>query len=76
MSIEQLANAVEIAVNRLPHMESLYIQAKDQAEKMQRTRQRLANDISTSEHKISILDMTAFSSEQDCKRTEQRVQEL
>jgi hypothetical protein len=57
-------------------MENLYQQAKDQAEKMQRTIQRLANDISMSEHKISILDKTVFSCEQERKRTEQRVQEL
>ena len=31
MSIEQVVNAVEIAVDRLPHMESLYGQAKDES---------------------------------------------
>ncbi len=43
---------------------------------MQHTIQRLANDISALEHKISILDRIAFASEQECKRTEQRVQDL
>jgi hypothetical protein len=43
---------------------------------MQRMIQRLANDISTSEYKISILDKTVFSCQQERKRTEQRVQEL
>jgi septal ring factor EnvC (AmiA/AmiB activator) len=76
MSIEQVANIVDTAIHKLPHMENLYRQAKDQAEKMQHTIQRLANDIRALEHKISILDKIAFSSEQDCKRTEQRVQEL
>src|SRR5215212_2665940 len=76
MSIEQVVNVVEIAIHKLPYMETLYRQAKDQAEKMQRTRQRLANDISTSEHKISILDKTVFFCEQECKRKEQQVQEL
>jgi septal ring factor EnvC (AmiA/AmiB activator) len=76
MSIEQVVNVVGIAIHKLPYMESLYGQAKDQAEKMQRTVQQLSNDITALELKISILDMTAFSSEQDCKRTEQRVQEL
>jgi hypothetical protein len=76
MSIEKVANVVEIAIHNLPHMETLYIQAKDQAEKMQRTIQRLANDIAGLEYKISILDKIAFSSEQDCKRKEQQVQEL
>jgi chromosome segregation ATPase len=76
MTIEQVVNAVEIAIHKLPHMETLYIQAKDQAEKMQRTIERLANDIKALEHKISILDKIALSSEQECKRTEQQLQEL
>jgi septal ring factor EnvC (AmiA/AmiB activator) len=76
MSIEQVVNVVEIAANKLPHMENLYHQAKDQAEKIQHTIQRLANDIRALEHKISILDATAFSSEQECRRKEQQIQEL
>ena len=76
MTIDQIVNVVEIAIHKLPYMESLYGQAKDQAEKMQHTVQRLVNDIRTLERKISLLDKIALSSEQECKRTEQRVQEL
>jgi predicted ribosome quality control (RQC) complex YloA/Tae2 family protein len=76
MTIEQVVNAVEIAIHKLPHMETLYRQIKDKAEKMQRTIPRLENDIENRKNKISILDKTAFSCEQDCKRTEQKVQEL
>jgi cell division septum initiation protein DivIVA len=76
MSIEQVVNAVEIAIHKLPHMESLYEQVKDQVDKMQHTRQMLANEIAGLERKISVLDKTAFSSEQECKRTEQRVLDL
>jgi septal ring factor EnvC (AmiA/AmiB activator) len=76
MSIEQVVNAVDTAIHKLPHIENLYHQAKDQTEKMQRTIQRLVNDMRSLEHKISILDKTVFSCEQDCKRTEQRVQEF
>ena len=76
MSIEQVANIVEIAIHKLPYMENLYVQAKDQAEKIQCTIQRLANDIRALEHKISILDATAFSSEQECRRKYQEIQEL
>jgi ethanolamine utilization protein EutP (predicted NTPase) len=76
MSIEQVVNAVEIAIHKLPHMENLYRQAKDQAEKMQRTLQRLENDIEDRKNKISILDKIAFASEQECKRTEQQIQEF
>jgi hypothetical protein len=36
----------------------------------------LANDIEARKHRISILDKIALSSEQECKRTEQRVQGL
>jgi hypothetical protein len=72
----KVVNAVDIAVNRLPHMGSLYKQAKDQAEKMQCTIQRLANDIEERKTKISILDKIAFSSEQECRRTEQQLQGL
>ena len=41
MSTEQVVNLVDIAVHKLPHMESLYRQAKDQVNKMQLTRQHL-----------------------------------
>ena len=71
MSIEQVANAVEIAIHKLPYMESFYEQVKDQAEKMQHIRQGLLNDIAALRYKISILDKTAFSIEQDYKRKEQ-----
>jgi hypothetical protein len=76
MSVEQVVNIVEIAIHKLPHMESLYRQIKDQVDKMQHTRQGLVNDLEARENKISILDKIAFSIEQDSKRTEQRVQEL
>jgi len=76
MSIEQVANAVDIAIHKLPYMESLYRQAKDQAENMQRTIQRLASDIAALQCKISLLDKTAFSIEQDCRRKHQEIQEL
>jgi hypothetical protein len=76
MNIEKVVNAVEIAIHKLPYMETLYKQAKDQAENMQRTVQRLANDIAGLERKLSVLDKTAFSCEQERMRTEQRVQEL
>jgi transposase/DNA-binding protein YbaB len=76
VSIEQVVNVVEIAIHRLPYMENLYQQSKDQAEKMQRTIQRLANDIAAKEYKISILDKIAISSEQECRRKHQEIQDL
>jgi hypothetical protein len=76
MSIEQVVNVVGIAIHKLPYMESLYEQVKEQVDKMQHTRQRLVNDSRALERKTSILDKIALSSEQECKGTEQRVQEL
>ncbi|MDQ3868568.1 MAG: hypothetical protein M3250_03310 [Thermoproteota archaeon] len=76
MTIDQVANVVEIAIHKLPYMEGLYEQVKEQVERMQRTVQRLANDIEALKYKISILDKTAFTCEQDCMRTEQQLQEL
>ncbi len=76
MSIEQVVNAVDTAIHKLPYMENLYKQAKDEAENMQRTIQGLANEIEERKNKISFLDRIAFSCEQDCKRKEQEIQEL
>ena len=48
MSIAQVVNVVEIAIHKLPHMETLYRQIKDKVDKLQYTRQSLANDIEDS----------------------------
>jgi hypothetical protein len=76
MSIEQVANALDIAIHKLPYMESLYKQLKDEVDKLQYTIQVLLKDIDALKYKLSILDRTAFACEQNCKRTEQRVQDL
>ena len=71
MNIAQVVNAVEIAIYKLPHIETLYRQIKDEVEKLQYIRQDLLNDIAALRYKISILDKIALSAEQDCKRKEQ-----
>jgi DNA-binding CsgD family transcriptional regulator len=71
MSIAQVVNVVEIAIHKLPHMETLYKQLKDEVDKLQYIRQGLLNDIAALKYKILILDKTAFSIEQDFKRKEQ-----
>ena len=76
MSIEQVVNAVYAAIHKRPYIENLYEQVKEQVEKMQHTRQGLANDIEALKYKISVLDKTAFASEQYGKRIQQQVQEL
>src|SRR5918994_1306813 len=68
MSIAQVVNAVETDINKLPYMESLYKQLKDEVDRLQYIRQGLLNDIAALKYKISILDKTAFSIEQDFKR--------
>jgi transposase-like protein len=45
MSIEQVANSVDIALNRLPYMECLYEIAKREADRMQEKRDYLSKDI-------------------------------
>ena len=76
MSVDQVVNAVDTSIHKLPYIENLYEQVKDQAEKMQHIRQRLENDMEVRKNKISILDKIAFSSEQECKRIQHQVQEL
>ena len=68
MNIAQVVNVVEIAIHRLPFMESLYKQLRDEVDKLQHTRQHLSNDIEARKYKISILDKIAFSCEQECSR--------
>jgi hypothetical protein len=43
MSIENGVNTIDIDIHKLPYMESLYKQAKDEVDKMQRTRQETEN---------------------------------
>jgi hypothetical protein len=76
MSIEQVVIGVDTSIHKLPYMENLYRQAKDQAEKMQRTIQRLENEIEVRKNKISILDKITLSIELEHGRKEQQVQEL
>jgi hypothetical protein len=57
-------------------MESLYKKARDETQKMQYTMQHLSNQIVGSRYKISLLDKTAFSCEQECWRKEQEIREL
>jgi hypothetical protein len=57
MSIDQFIDVVvDIAIHKLPYMESLYEQIKDEVNNMQRTRQGLVNHIEARKSRISILD--------------------
>jgi transposase len=76
MITAQVIYAVDIAANRLPYMESLYNQLKDEVDKLQYTIQGLLKNRDDLKYKISILDKTAFSIEQDRKTKQQQVQAL
>ena len=75
MSIEQVVNAVSIAIHNLLIWKVSINNSKNR-QKMQHTMQRLENDVAAKEYKISRLDKIAFSSEQECRRTELQLQEL
>jgi hypothetical protein len=63
MSVKKVVKTVDIAGDKLPYLENLYGQAKEQVDNMQRTIQHLSNDIHALEYKISLLNKTSFSSE-------------
>jgi exonuclease I len=73
MNIAQVVNIVEVAIHKLPYMETLYKQVKDEVDKLQYTRQYLMDDIEARKNKISILDATTFIFEQECRRKEQQI---
>ena len=76
MSIEKVANVVEIAIDKLPYMETLYIQAKDQAEKMQRTRQGLENYSHTLNDEIASAKALLNSYHLLCERKRKEAENL
>jgi hypothetical protein len=53
MNIEQVVNITDIAIHKLPYIESLYEQVKEQVDKMQLTRQRSEKDLHTLNDEIA-----------------------
>ena len=76
MGIEKVVNAVEIAVNRLPYMESLYKQLKDEVDKMQRTRQQLENYLHKLKEEIASTKELLKSYSSSCERKRQEAENL
>ena len=76
MSIEKVANVVEIAIDKLPYMESLYEQVKDQVDKMQRTRQGLENYLHTLNDEIASAKALLNSYHLLCKRKRKEAENL
>jgi peptidoglycan hydrolase CwlO-like protein len=61
MGIEQVVNAVDIAANKLSHMESLYEQVNEQVDKIQYKNQQLENNLHTLNNEIaSSKDLLTF----------------
>jgi hypothetical protein len=76
MTIEQAVNAIEIAANRLPHMDSLYKQAKEEVDKMQRTRQQLENYLHKLKEEIASTKELLKSYTNSCERKRQEAENL
>ena len=76
MTTDHVTNAVEIDIHKLPYMEDLYKQVIHEVDNLQCLSQELINHIEALKYKLSILDKTALSVEQERKRIEQQLQEL
>ncbi len=76
MSFEKVANVVEIAIHKLPYMESLYEQVKDQVDKMQRTIQRLENYSHTLNDEIASAKALLNSYHLLCERKRKEAENL
>ncbi len=76
MSIEQVVNAVEIAIYKLPYMESLYEQAKDEVDKMQSTREETENYLHTLNYEIASTKALLNSYNMLCERKRQEAENI
>ena len=76
MSSEQVVNAVDIAIHKLPYMESLYKQLKDEVDKMQRTRQQLENYLHKLKEEIASTKELLNSYSSSCERKRQEAENL
>jgi hypothetical protein len=78
MSIEQVVNTVDTAANKLPYIESLYEQAKDEVDNLKDRKLYLLKDVDFLSAKISRLQEITYSLEQNCRRRkgEQGIQEF
>jgi len=76
MSIQQVANAVDIAIHKLPYMEGLYKQLKDEVDKMQRTRQQLENYLHKLKEEIASAKSLLNSYHTLCERKRQELENI
>lgn len=76
MNIEQVVNAVDIDIDKLAYMESLYRQAKDEVNKMQLTRQETENYLHTLNDEIASSKELLQSYRISCQRKRQESEKL
>jgi hypothetical protein len=76
MTVEKVVNAVDIAIHKLPYMESLYKQAEDEVDKMQRTRQQLENYLHKLKEEIASAKALLNSYHTLCERKRQESERL
>ena len=74
MSMDQVVNAVDTAANKLPYMEDLHRQVKEEVNKLRGEKLYLLNEVDFLTAKISRLQETIDSLEQNCKRIEEGIQ--
>ena len=76
MNINQVGNVVDTAIHKLPYMESLYRQAKDEVDKMQRIRQETENNLHTLNDEITSCKALLNSYHALCERKRQEAENL
>ena len=77
MSIEQVVNAVDTAANKLPYMEDLHRQVKEEVDDLKDRKLYLLKDVDYLSAKVSRLQETVYSLEQNCRRkAEQGIQDF
>jgi septal ring factor EnvC (AmiA/AmiB activator) len=76
MNIEEVVNAVDIDIDNLPYMESLYRQVKDEVDKMQLTRQETENYLHTLNDEIASSKELLQSYRISCQHKRQESEKL
>jgi len=76
MGLEKVANIVEIAIHKLPFMESLYEQVKEQVDKMQYKIQQSEKDLNTLNDEIASAKALLDSYHILCERKRQELENI
>jgi chromosome segregation ATPase len=76
MSVDQVVNVVDIAIHRLPYMESLYGQVKEQVDRMQYKIQQLENYLHKLKEEIASAKSLLNSYHTLCERKRQELENI